>query len=374
MSRLWEHIAITGWGIISPIGIGVEAFTDGVRMRRSGRKRIAGYPEGYLPFDEACVVPEFEASKFLGPKGIRFMDRTTMLAVAAGRMALQHSGIAVSSDNQARIGVVLGTNVGSIRSISDFIRDTLVRERPYSVNPMHFPNIVMNCAASQTAIWHKLKGVNTTVSGGRLAGLLALRYACLTINLGYADTLLTGSVEEFCEQTAWGFYRAGRVRPKEDVLLGEGCALFTVENLQHANAAGRKVLAEVLACEVGVYPPDSSGRAQQAEGLAACIRRAMDRAAVAPEDIWAVSAHQFADPELEDVEAQGSTLGLADHNPTHHVVISHQVGECFSAAGSFQLAALLALFTIEPDKGGRIALITSVAHSGAVGCALIREG
>lgn len=372
MTRPVGQVVITGWGVISPIGIGVEAFGEGLRAGRSGLKTVEGYPEGALPFAEACVIPEFDASAFLGKKGTRFLDRTTLLAVSAVGMALQHSGLALTDENRARVGVVLGTNVGSIKSIGDFMRDTLIHERPYLVNPMHFPNSVMNCAAGQSAIWHKLKGVNATISGGRLAGLMALRYAWMALRLGYADALVTGSVEEFCEQTAWGLHHAGRIDPDGGAPLGEGCAVFILEMAEAACAQGRRALAEVLACEVGVYSPDAGERARQAQGLAGCIRRALSRAGVGARDVWAVSTHQFADAELEEVEIRALELALDGHVPARQVAVGKSVGECFSAAGAFQLAALLALFGDSP--GDRVALVTSLAHSGAVGCAVIREG
>lgn len=372
MSRPGGQVVITGWGVISPIGIGVEAFDEGLRAGRGGLKPVEGYEAGALPFAEACVIPEFDASAFIGKKGTRFLDRTTLLTVTAVGMALQHSGLAVTDENRARVGVVIGTNVGSIKSVGDFMRDTLIHERPYQVNPMHFPNSVMNCAAGQSAIWHKLKGVNATISGGRLAGLMALRYGAMKLRLGYAEALVTGSVEEFCEQTAWAFHHAGRVDPVGGAPLGEGCAVFTLENAEAASAQGRRALAEVLACEVGVYSPDVGGRARQVQGLAACIRRALSRAGVGARDVWAVSTHQFADAELEEVESQALESALDGHEPTRRVVVGKSVGECFSAAGAFQLAALLALFGDAP--GDRVALVTSVAHSGAVGCAVIREG
>ena len=375
MRQTNEPLAITGWGVISPIGIGIEAFATGLRTGRSGRKPLTGYHEHVLPSDEACVIPEFEATAFLGKKGTRFLDRTTTLAVATIGLAIQHGRFNIGVDNQERIGVVLGTNVGSIKSVSDFMRDTLVHERPYMVNPMHFPNAVMNCAAGQSAIWHKLKGINTTISGGRMAGLLALRYASLMLRLGYVETVFTGGVEEFCEQTAWGFHHAGLAQSEGDVLLGEGCAVFALEKPQTAEAQGREVLAEVLACEVGVYhaDDDEDDVSEQAAGLAQCIRRALDRAGVKPEEVWAISLHQVAPSRLARIEEEGLRLAFDNHEPARRLAIGQLVGECFSAAGAFQLAALLASFNNSPGGGGRVALMTSVAHHGSVGCAVIRE-
>lgn len=370
-----EPIAITGWGVVSPIGIGVESFLDGIAAGRSGRKTLSGLANAEeFPISEACTISEFDASNFLGKKGTRFLDRTTKLAVSTVGMALQHSELAVTSENQARIGIVLGTNVGSVKSVCDFMRDTLVHDRPYLVNPMHFPNSVMNCASRQAAIWHKLKGVNSTISGGRLAGLLALRYSGLMIRLGYADAILTGSVEEFCEQTAWGFYHSGRIGLGIDTLLGEGCAVFMLEKGERASRDGRRILGEVLACEVGMYNcTEDLNVTERAQGLANCIKRAMQRSSVSPNDIGIVSLHHWGDPILRGVEKLALSLAVPKSDRIHSLAVSQWVGDCYSAAGSLQLAALLAFFE-RSNEQNKIGLVTSLAHSGGVGCAVIRAG
>lgn len=373
MIRQVDPLVITGWGIISPIGIGKAAFTSALLEGHQGRKPLEGYPDGAMPYSQACVIPEFDVTNFVGKKGTRFLDRTTKLAVATVGMALSDAQIVITNDNQTRIGVVLGTNVGSIKSIGDFMRDTLIHERPYMVNAMEFPNAVMNCAASQSAIWHKLKGINTTISGGRMAGLLALRYAGLMLRLGYVDTILVGGVEEFCEQTAWAFYHTGRIRPDSAIPLGEGCAMFALERQSTAQEQARKVLAEILASEVGVYGSNGGDNTdQQVKGLAACIRRALDHAGGQAEDVCAVSLHLCGDRELEKIADEALRQTLMNYESLHRLEVGQLVGECFSAAGAFQLSALLSFFQSFPEHNNRMALLTSVAHNGNVGCAVVR--
>lgn len=367
------RLAITGWGVISPIGIGRKHFSHGLATRASGLKPVAGAGTAGLPFDRACTIPDFATSSFLGTKGTRSMDRTTGLAVAAVGMALEHSGIAAASD-RLRIGVVLGTSTGSIKSISDFTRETLIQERPYLVNPALFPNTVMNCAAGQSAIWHKLTGINATISGGHATGVLALRYAALAIRRGYADTLLTGAVEEFCEQAAWAYHHT---RPPATIAqrpLGEACAMFVIENLAIAQSRNQRILAEVLACEVGVYPPAQDGRQRQAAGLATCIRRALARGNVAPEAVQIVSLGQRGDPDLDQAERDGVHLGLDNAAPAHALAIGELIGETFSAAGAMQLAALLAFHADQSEPTPQYGLLTSLTSDGTVGCVLLKMG
>lgn len=372
MTDVAVRLAITGWGVISPIGIGRDQFTHGFASRQSGRKPVDGFGDRVFPFDSACTVPDFETTRFLGSKGTRSMDRTTGMAVTAVGMALEHSNVGTETD-RSRIGVVLGTSTGSIKSISDFTRETLVQERPYLVNPALFPNTVMNCAAGQCAIWHRLTGVNATISGGHASGVLALRYAALAIRQGYADSLLTGAVEEFCEQAAWAYSHMRLSAGYDARPLGEGCAMFVVENLTVAQAHQRKVLAEVLACEVGVYPPYGDNRQPQVEGLATCIQRALLRGRVAASAVGAVSLGQYGQPVLDQVERDGVRLGLQSADPPNQFAISELVGESFSASGVLQLAALLALHEKQqPDSAHRYGLLTSLTSDGTVGCVLLR--
>src|SRR3954468_22327159 len=135
-----RSLAITGWGVISPIGIGRDDFTDAIRTDTHGFSSVGHGANGGAGFQgPAAVIPAFEPVRYLGAKGTRSMDRTTGMAVATVGMALQHSGVNVDAE-RARIGVALGTSTGSIRSISEFTRETLLHERPYLVNPALFPN------------------------------------------------------------------------------------------------------------------------------------------------------------------------------------------------------------------------------------------
>src|SRR5262249_35540582 len=203
-----DPLVISGWGVLSPIGIGLEAFSAGLAANQPASAPVPGAAERRLPCTAACTIPAFDAVTYLGPKRTRSLDRVTALSVAATGMALADSGLPVTPDTEARIGVVLGTSNGSLRSACEFTRDTFVHVRPYDVSPELFPNTVMNCAAGQCAIWHRLRAVNTTISGARLAGVLALRYASRVIRGGYADALVAGAAEEFSDEMAWGAYHA----------------------------------------------------------------------------------------------------------------------------------------------------------------------
>jgi 3-oxoacyl-[acyl-carrier-protein] synthase II len=247
---------------------------------------------------------------------------------------------------------------------------------PYMVSPEAFPNTVMNFAAGQCAIWNKLRAVNTTISGGRMAGILALRYARRMLQFGYAEGILVGSVEELSAPLAWATHTLCAARGQKAPRLGEGCAIFMLERAEAVERAGRTPCAEILACEAGFDAPALDGAAAPGSlgrALAQCVRRALERASLTPADVWAVSSRASGMATLDEAEAQGLALALEGHRPGETIAIGQRIGECFSASGALQLASLLALFDNAGASAGRIGLVTSVSHSGGVGCAIVRS-
>jgi 3-oxoacyl-[acyl-carrier-protein] synthase II len=368
---------ITGWGVISPLGTGAENFAAGIREGRSDVISTAGLDTRLgFPCDEAYGVANFDVAKILGTrKGTRVLDRTAALAVAAATMAIRASGVQDQPGFQERIGVVLGTCNGSTSRLVEFLTETMTQAQPEQVSPEAFPNTVMNFAAGQCAIWNKLKAVNTTVSGGRMAGILALRYARRMLQFGYAEGILVGSVEELSAPLAWATHTLCAARGQKDPRLGEGCAIFMLENADAVERSGRRSRAEVLACEAGFDAPAPGEllSASLGQTLGGCIRRALAHASLTPADIWAVSSRASGMTSLDEAEAQGLALALADHRPSQTIAIGQKIGECFSASGSLQLASLLAVFENAGAPAGKVGLVTSMSHGGGVGAALVRN-
>ncbi|WP_413808800.1 beta-ketoacyl synthase N-terminal-like domain-containing protein [Streptomyces sp. OE57] len=406
-TALVNRPVITAWSAVSPFGIGRAAFTEGIRERRPAaaglddeRWQAAG--------DRACLVPDFDLRTVLGKKGVRSMDRVTGLAVTTVARLLddapRNRWVATGED----AALVLGTTTGSVQSQMDFTRDSFTGEKPYLVDPARFPNAVMNCAAGQSAIWHQLKGPNTTIAGGHAAGLYALNYARRLLTFGRARTVLCGAVEEFSHARSWlerHAHRPGTEGPAQ--LPGEGCGLLLVEQrgsgvrddtactvgaspavqrgsgarddtactvgassaVQRGSGARddaeQPVLAEILAVEMGIA---LDGGVRPA--LAACLRRALDRAGVRPEEIWAVSTSEAPGPSGEQERA--AVAEAAKGADPVHLTQAALIGDTGAAAAAFQIAGVLVHAETTPEAADRVALVTSVDRDGAVGCALLR--
>src|SRR3954470_11147859 len=234
-----RRVSVTDWAALSGLGVGRDDFARGF-LAAGGSD-----PGGQL-------VEDFDPTEMLGRKGTRTLDRMTAQVIATAGMVL--AGQPDAPEVRARIGLVLGTSTGSVQSITEFTRDTFVRERPYLVNPANFPSTVMNNAAGRTAIWYGVRGPNSTIAAGHLTGLVALRYASRLIRLGYVDTLLVGAVEEVSEAVSVGaatMRRTGTPGPGSGPTpLGEGCAFFLVDGRDEDATGG--AVAELVGFEFGV--------------------------------------------------------------------------------------------------------------------------
>lgn len=282
-------VAVTGWGVL---GGGPDQDVTGL------------YPE--LPHPAGQALTDFSIRGRLGRKGTGFFDRVTGLGVVACGLALDDSGIRAADGGLAvdrdRIGIVLGTTAGSLKSTMDFSAETLLQDRPYLVNPGLFPNTVMNCVAGQAAIWYGLRGVNATVAGGPLALLNVLRYARRLLTRGYADVLLAGVAEEFTPHTAWTRHLAGVAPPRE------GAVVFVLEPAPAARAAGRPAGAELLAVATG-FCPDPGG---VDAALGDCARRAIAEAGVDAASLAQAAAARSPGADAStDSQPVGAGLELA---------------------------------------------------------------
>jgi 3-oxoacyl-[acyl-carrier-protein] synthase II len=347
---------VSAWSAVSPYGIGAKPFADGLALGPA--PAVPPDPAaGAYPGALARPVPDFDVRRELGRKGTRSIDRASALAVTAVRELIDTAG-----PPAAMLGLALGTTAGSAQSMLELTTDMLVNERPFYVDPARIPNAVMNGAAAQCAIRHRLTGPNATVGGGRAAGLLALRYALRLLDAGRADAVLCGGVEELTPARAWLEHHA-RWPGEPPPVLGEGAGLVLLE------PAGRPgpALADVPAVEVNVYADR-----RPAAALAGCVRRALGGAGLTPADVGAVCATGGAGP-LGDAERDALAEVFAGRAP--RVVAAGQPwGDAGAATVPFQLAAVLAAADAEPGAAGRAALITVVDRDSLCGCAVLRLG
>jgi 3-oxoacyl-[acyl-carrier-protein] synthase II len=371
LSTVVRPLAISACGVISSGGPGLSALGD---LLEAARSTTGPAPDASAGSEEADYPPmdirkvSFEPAEYLGRKGLRNIDRLTALGMTACKLVLDDAAGILPPDEVPAMAVVMGTSTGSTGTFAELAYDSLTQERPYLINPSHFPNAVMNACAGQIAIRNTMEGPNVTVAGGTLSSLFAFRYARNLIDLGRVSHLLVGGVEELNPVLAWGWYATGKLPP--GVPLGEGCVVFLVEDPAERRADAPAPLAELHACEVRYCGPVRQAlMTGLSGGLAGCITRALERSAASPDEVTSVSLGATGDPTLVRAEKKAVTSALGRLPDV--IQVTEAIGETYSVAGSFQLAALLAVWQRAGATPG-VSLVTAIGRDGNVGAMVVR--
>ena len=344
---------ITGRGAVTPLGESPEEIHRALCEGRRGIAEIRAFDTDGLPVLEAGEV-EFDPGRYFQGKNLRPIDRTGRLVIAAAQLALNDAGWDEETLEEREAGLVLGTMFGSIHTISAFDRRAL-EAGPKYVRPFDFANSVINAAAGQTAIWHGLRGINSTITGGIGAGLQALGYATDLIRGGRAMALLAGGGDELCFESTLGFARAGHLAQRatrsipfsagrEGMTLGEGAALLMLEAEEAANARGARILAEVRG-HGSTFDPSRGQEPERATGsMARAIRQSLVDASCTADHIAWVSAGANGSLEGDLREARALVSVFSEEVPPITATKS-AFGESLGAS-----AALQTLTAIEASR------------------------
>lgn len=341
------RVVVTGAGVISPIAAGYEEFEQALYRGESGSK-----PSDRFQGATVAEVAGFEAQRWLGNKGIRVLDRGARMLCVAAQMALANQGLA--EDGGPEVGMVCGTMFGSVHSIVSFDWSGLT-EGPSYVNPMEFPNTVINSASGQAAIRYHLRGMNSSICSGFASSLYALHYAAECLRFGRARVLLAGGAEELCDESLQGFLRTGMMSPsgcarpfgadRDGTVPGEGSAMWVVESEE--SAAGRGAAPWLEICGFGARQEAQGLQhySPRAEAAGDAIHMALAASSIAPEQVACVVASAGGSREGDAMEAAALRSVFGSRMDTLPVFAPKAaLGEALGASGAFAaMAAGLAL-------------------------------
>ena len=384
---------ITGAGVVSPVGIGRQAFFEAMSTgaRAGGRAPITSFDASAYPHANVAEVPGFDASKYLGEKGLRTLDRLSKLLVVAARLALHDAGLkrdgawipvpAGTTPWSERAGIVVSNAYASLEAISELDRVAILEDTRY-INPSRFPLTVSNTAAGYASIWEELRALNVSVSDGNCGALDAVACADAFLESERADLLLVGGAEAMSEALFVAFDRlhafGARAPRAPDVKsrslpwqrsatvdfpgeprLGEGAVLFALETEkgahERAKAEGLEApatLAVVCGYGASFAPP------ARAEALLYAAPEALERAIQCALDDANVSA--------SEVDAVVSGIaGIRAFDDAELAAIDRTIGpSAFVSAPKLAQGETL-------GAGGALAMLTAIAHmrgdGGAVG-------
>lgn len=321
-----RRVVITGLGLVTPVGCGVDAAWSNILAGKNGARRIEEFDISDLSCQIANFVPRgatsdglFNADDWMEPKEQRKVDDFIIFAMAAAEQAIKDSGISLkTTDEQERSGVLIGSGIGGLSGIAD--TSILLKEKgARRVSPFFIPGRLINLAGGYVSIRHKLKGPNNAVVTACATGTHAIGDAARMIALGDADVMVAGGAESpicrigmagfvACRALSTGFNdeptKASRPydKDRDGFVMGEGAGIVVLEDYEHAKARGAHMYAEVIGYGLSgdafhITAPEETG-----DGAFRCMKAALNRAGIAPDDVDYVNAHGTSTPMGDEIE------------------------------------------------------------------------
>lgn len=351
-----RRVAITGIGLVSPLGTGTQATWDGLMASTSGIGPITRFDAGDYTSRIAGEVRDFEPEAFLDRKAVRKTDRFIQFALAASDLAVGDAGLVVDDTNASRIGVIIGSGIGGLPLIEDMHR-ILLERGPGRISPFFIPGLIVNMAAGQVSIRFGARGPNSAPCTACTTGLHAIGDAFRLIQHGYADAMIAGGAEAVITPLAVGGFCAMRAlstrndepqrasRPwdaeRDGFVMGEGSGILVLEELEQAEARGATVYAEIVGYGMSADAYHISAPHPEGVGAAQVMRAALEDAGVPRESVGYINAHGTSTPlgDLAEVKAIRDVFG--EHADTLAVSSTKSAtGHLLGAAGGLETGIL----------------------------------
>ncbi len=323
-----RRIVITGMGLITPIGIGVDDSWSALCDGKSGVTEITRFDaSGYLT-KIAAEVKGFNAEDFMPKKEAKRNELFISYAMAATRMALEDSGLVIDSSNENRIGVVTGCGLGGLGIMEDTILNVATKG-PRRVSPFFIPMMIGNMAPGMISIHFGAKGPNLSLATACAAGAHAIGESFKMIQYGMADGMITGGTEAVVSPTAVAGFNAMKAlstrndepqkasrpfeRDRDGFVIGEGCGILIIEALDHAQERGAKIYAELAGFGLTGDGYHITSPCPDGDGAVRCMQAAIDDAGLAGDQVDYINAHGTS-TELNDLyETRAVKVVFKDH-------------------------------------------------------------
>ena len=351
-SQQQKRVVITGMGVVSPIGTGVENFWESLKAGKSGISSITHFDASAFSTQIAGQVEDFKPEEFMDKKLAKRSDKVIQFAVAATKLAFEDAGIDLEKNDPDRTGVVIGTGIGGMSSW-ETQHSNLINKGPRRISPFFIPMMIPNMPSGQVSITYGLRGPSFSVVSACATGGNCIGSAFDAIRAGQADVMVAGGTEAavtplgiggFCAMRAMSTRnddpeRASRPfdKDRDGFVMGEGSAVLVLESLEHAQARGANIVAELLgyACTGDAYHmtnPEPEG-----SGAARAMVKALENCGKEPKDVDYINAHGTSTPVGDPCEVKACHKVFGDD--VHNLCISSSksmTGHTLGAAGALE--------------------------------------
>jgi 3-oxoacyl-[acyl-carrier-protein] synthase II len=348
MSR--RRVVVTGLGLVSPVGIGVEASWQSLVAGRSGIGPITLFDASTYPTRIAGEVKNFEPGDFMDKKEARRNDRFIQFALAAADLAMKDSGLDMSKEDPDQVGCIVGAGMGGLGTIEE--NRTLLTERGLKrISPFFIPSLIINLAPGQISIRYGMKGPNFSTVSACATGNHSIGDALLYIERGLADVFVAGGCEATITPLGVGGFCAARAmserndapekasRPfdkgRDGFVAGEGSGILILEEYEHARKRGARIYAELAGYGASADAHHVTTPAPEGEGGQRAMKMALKFAGVNPEQVGYVNTHGTSTPAGDVAECQAINRVFGEHARKGLVVSATKsmTGHLLGAAG-----------------------------------------
>jgi 3-oxoacyl-[acyl-carrier-protein] synthase II len=358
-----EHrVAVTGLGVVTPVGVGLEEFWEGLKAGRNGVSRVTHFDPTDFSSHMAAEVKDFDPKEWVDAKSARRMDRFTQFSLASSKMALEDSGLFDASFDENRAGVIIGSGIGGSDTIEK-AHSSLSEKGPKSLNPFFVSKALINMAACAVSIKYGLKGPLSAPSVACSTGANAIGEAFRIIQRGDADIMLTGGSEACVTPLAFGGFCATRSmsrrndcvekasrpfdRNRDGFVMGEGAGVVVLEKLEHAHSRGARIYAELVGYGNAADAFHFTAPEPNGEGMARVMRKTLKDAHINPEDIEYINAHGTSTVLNDKIESKAIMKVFGEYAKKLKLSsIKSMIGHLLAAAGAVEfVSTVMSVYT-----------------------------
>jgi len=371
---LKRRVVITGYGLVTPLGIGPKEPWENLVNGRSGIDYITRFDTTTMKSKIAGEVKDFKPGEYIDSKDAKRMDLFTQFAMAAARMAMEMSGLEVTKENAPRIGVLVGAGLGGLETFERFHKRLIQTNNPKKVSPFFIPMLISNMASGQIAIRWGVKGPSVSISTACATGAHSIGYALRDIQYGDADVMITGGSEAAISPVSISGFDAMRAlailkgdpkkascpfdKERTGFVIAEGCGVIILETLEHAEKRGATIYGEIVGFGQSADAYHIAAPSPDGEGPSLCMANALRDAGISPEDIDYINAHGTSTPLNDLAETKAIKNVFKEH--AYKVPISSNksmIGHLLGAAGAVE-----SIFTLLSLREGIIPPTINYEH------------
>jgi len=354
---LKRRVVITGVGLVTPCGIGIDNVWQDIINGKSGISRITRFDTTNFETKIAGEVKNFNPEDYIPPKDIRRMDLFIQYCLAATKIAINDAGLDMKKEDSERVGVVVGTGLGGLPTLEKY-HSILLERGPGRISPFFIPMLIANLAPGHIAMQHGIKGPNLCIVTACATGAHSIGDAFRIIQYGDADVMVAGGTEANLTPLTVGGFNAMKAlsrrndepekasRPfdkdRDGFVVAEGSGIIIMEELEHARARGAKIYAEIVGYGYNSDAYHITAPCPDGDGFIRCMRMALRDAHISSDDVDYINAHGTSTDLNDQIETLAIKKVFGDK--AYKIPVSStksMTGHLLGAAGAVE-----AIFTV----------------------------